>query len=40
MQAGEGASMQLQGETQGIGNAQVGAKAAAPMEKTAGAVMK
>ena len=40
VQAGEGASMQLQGETQGIGNAQVGAKAAAPMEKTAGAVMK
>lgn len=33
MPASDGSSMELQGETQGIGNAQIGDKTALPMEK-------
>jgi hypothetical protein len=40
MPAGDGASMQLQGETQGMGNVQMGTKAALPAEKNVGTTMK
>lgn len=40
MPAGDGAAMELQGETQGMGNAQMGTKAAPSIEKKIGNSMK